>query len=80
MKNTLKRLDSKIIEVKREPSCFQFDKYHTSYVFEIDEKIIGTGELVVYLETEEPETLNEFLEQENISKKFLLEWLKQNYK
>ena len=50
------------------------------YKFFSKELILKPENLEFFIEIEEPQTLKEFIENENLTKGDLLDWLKENYK
>ena len=50
------------------------------YTFSSSELLPNIETMECFVEVEEPETLKEFLEENNIPKKELVQWLNKNYK
>ena len=72
------RLNLDNIQAERR-GCGISDITEYTYTFTTHEYIPNHGTLEHFVEVEEPETMKEFLSNEEISKKELVEWLNKNY-
>ena len=78
MKTVKKEVLLELSSVERRDTCAYGIQYE--YLFNSSKLLPIDQNTKVFIEVEEPETLKEFLEENNIPKKELVQWLNKNYK